>query len=126
MALVPRFKSFTREDFRGAPDWFEPLFLTLNEVMGGLVAALSGRLTRADNFTASDKTGAEFAAPTFHLKNFLATKPKHFQCTKLERIDGAAISAAWSMTWAISATDIVVTFQGLTAGDKYRASFIYE
>lgn len=134
MAAPPRFKNFSREDFRGAPTWFDPLFATLNESLGGLVNAISGRLTRSENFLAGEHmdktfTTAATVGATWPLafRNALPTKPKHVWVTSLRRADGAALSAAYSMTWDLAGDGgLRLTFQGLDASTEYRASIAYE
>jgi hypothetical protein len=134
MAPPPRFRQLSREDFREAPKWFEPLFTMLNEALGALSSAIDHRLTRTDNLQASEKIGLEFTtkgslAATWPLvvKNTLPTQPKHVWVTKLEPTNGASVSSAWSMTWKLNQSNqIELELQGLAELTPYRLSIAYE
>lgn len=134
MAQPPRFKSFSRENFPDAPEWFAQFLLPLNEVTSGLVNAISKRLTRKENFLAAEKVGLVFttretAADTFplRLKSELPSRPTHLWVTRLDVVEGEPISTPFSLTWRMAASgEIEVTFQGLAASTKYRATLAYE
>lgn len=134
MASPPRFKRFASEDFPGAPGWFESLLVPLNEVLGGLVEGVTKRLTRDQNFLSGAKTGIEFTTDATGLvpdllavKNILPIRPSHCWVTSLDRVDGAAITAAWSMTWVMDQGNTIrLSLQGLSASTKYRMSVVYE
>lgn len=134
MAAPPRFKAFARESFPDSPEWFAQFLLPLNEAVGGLVLAISRRLTRAENLFAAEKvrlafTTRETLADTWPLKvkNELSVRPTHLWLTKLERDDGAAISSAFSLTWTVGKDGLLeLTLQGLDAATKYHLSIAYE
>lgn len=134
MAAPPRFKAFSREDFPDAPEWFTTFLLPLNETVGGLVNALSRRLTRSENLLAAGKTGIEFSTQAtvdntwpLRLKNELPIRPSHLWATRLERADGGHISTPWSLTWRLAQSgEVEIRMQGLTASTKYRLSIAYE
>lgn len=133
MATPPKFKRFVREDFAGAPAWFEPLFVTLNEVLGAVVDGFSKKLTRSENFASQEKqleftTESTGASPeSLAVRNELSFRPKHCWVTSLERADGAAISSAFSMTWTLDQNNqLRLSLQGLSAATKYRMTIVYE
>lgn len=129
----PRFKALSREDFRGAPSWFEPLFILLNEVLGGVVRGLAQGLTRRENFASgiqedivftSDGSGFLMNHP---VKNQLPFRPSHCWVTRLARDDGAALLAPWSMSWKLNQKNqLEVSMQGLDDTAKYVMSLVYE
>lgn len=132
MALTPRFRQLSLEDYPDAPAWLAPLFQTLNETLGGLVDAMNNGLTRSENLASRAKTGIAFRTPAsgnvqVSFKNELAEAPKHVYATKLERKDGVAIAAAFSLTWALTSSgSIQCTLLGLVASTDYLLSVLYE
>lgn len=136
MAAPPRFKALSREDFRGAPEWFEPLFRLINESLSAIGNALDRRLTRTENLLAAEKVGAELTtravlADTWPLtiKNDLpgSVRPKHVWVTQLQRADGVRITDAWSMTWKLNGNgQLELELQGLAVSTSYRLSIAYE
>lgn len=134
MAQPPRFRRFAREDFPDAPAWLERLFLVLNETVGGLVEALEGRLTRSENLLSGTREGIVFATnaegapdPALAIAHGLPVRPRHCWVTRLERVDGAPITDAWSMTWALDDNNALrLSLQGLTALTRYRMSIAFE
>lgn len=134
MGLAPRFKRMSREDFAGSPAWFDPLFDVLNNVLGDTSNALTKNVTRSENLSATDKVGLTFKtratiAETWPVvfKNSLATQPLHVVVSRFDRVDGAALTAAYSMTWKMNqSNEVELTFQGLDPSTDYRASVVYE
>lgn len=133
MAAIPKFKRFAREDFAGAPSWFEPLLVLLNEILGAIVDAFSKKLTRSENLASYEKdveftTEADSSAPaTLAVKNELPFRPRHCWATFLERADGSALSAAYSFTWTLDQNNqLRLKVQGLSATTKYRMRIVYE
>lgn len=132
MATPPRFKRFSLEDYPGAPAWLGPLFLVLNETIDGLVEALNNALTRSENFASVEKLGIELrsaasGATVLTLGNQLATNPRHCWITSLRRKDGAAIAAAYALSWQMSSrNELKLTIVGLAASTDYLLSVVYE
>jgi hypothetical protein len=128
MAAPPKFTSLRIEDYKDAPQWIEPLFRVLNDVLLAVADALDAKITRTENLHANEKIGATFIGGSpLEIDFSLDTRPKHVVVTKLERVDGLALSAAWSNTWGLSQQGrIVLAFQGLTASVKYSCSVTYE
>lgn len=134
MASPPRFRRIARESIPGAPAWVEPLLLILNGALGTIALALSGSLTRRENIRSADKvqfrlTTLAVVANTWPkaVKNELPVKVTHCACTYLAKASGAAITAAWSMTWKPNQrNEIELSFQGLEASTEYVATIAYE
>ncbi len=134
MAGVPRFKRLSVEDYKGAPEWVEPMFRTLNEVVGGVVDGMSRRLTRSQNFLASEAVAREFKTANHAsdtepatVKPDISVRPRHVVLSKLEKVSGGKITTAFSMSWRLLQTgEIELTFQGLEADTDYRFSITYE
>lgn len=129
----PRFKRFVAEDYKGAPNWFVEFLTPLSEALGDIVAALTNRLTRADNFLSKSeplafKTAAT-AASTFPLrfKNKLGVKVTAASVWSFARKDGAALTGPWSVTIVPNQSDeLELTFQGLENSTDYVGVLIYE
>jgi len=135
MAQPPRFRAIRPEDLKGdVPEWAQQLLLALNETLGSIASALTGRLTRSENFLSGSKSGGTFRtkatlADTWpvEVKNLLPFQPTHVICSRLERVDGAAITDAWSYTWKMGANGLIqLSFQGLSVSTEYRFSLLYE
>ena len=130
---APRFKKFTAEDFKGAPQWFLEFLTPLSEALSDIVAALSGRLTRSDNFLSKAEpisfTTAATAANTFPLryKNKLGAKVSAASVWSFAKKNGTAPAAAWSVTIIPNQNDeLELTFQGLENATDYVGVLIYE
>lgn len=127
MARLPLYKNFTREAFPDAPDWAVRMFAMLNVTLAAIVDAMDRKLSRAENLRSAAKTNVTFTAPEVVLRNDLSSRPAHVWVTKLQRQDGVALAAAWSSTWAVNDRgELVITFQGLVAGDAYTCNVVTE
>ncbi len=132
MAAPPRFRRFNLEDYPGAPSWLAPLFLVLNETIGGLVGALANGLTRSENLASVEKTGIKFHSPAsgsalVTIGNQLGSNPKHCWITSLVLQNGAAPAAAFSLSWSMSSrNELNLTLLGLAASTDYLLSVVYE
>jgi hypothetical protein len=95
---------------------------------------MSGRLTRGENLASVELRGLRFVTATpasdsqaLRIAHDLVSRPKHAWVTQLARVDGAAISDAWSMSWRIATSgDLEVTFQGLADATEYLFSMVVE
>lgn len=132
MAQTPRFRALSREDFPGAPEWFDTFIVSYNEAVGGLVDALDQGLTRGENFASRAKVGIAFRSPAsggavVTFANELATTPQHVWPTKLTRKDGTAIASAFSLAWSLTSRGTIqCTVLGLVASTDYLLSILYE
>lgn len=130
MSPPPKVSKLRKEDFKDLPDWFDAVMDPLNDFMTAVSAALSQGLTRSENFNSVLRTGVEFTGTgtSVTVKHSLGRRPVSVQLAQLEVTSGAALAAAWSMTWAFSGTgtDLALSFQGLPTGRNYRASLILE
>jgi hypothetical protein len=55
------------------------------------------------------------------------SRPYACGCWDIVKTDGTALANAWSMTWGLSQQNqLELTFQGLEASTKYRATILYE
>ena len=135
MAASPKPLALRAEDLGDVPEWGRAMMERLNEFSAQVSECMSKGVTRGENLSATDKIDLVFTtqstpANTFPIRisHGLANGvAKHVDCTKLERVDGTAISSAWSMTWGNTSEGMVnVTFQGLTGSVKYRANFTFE
>lgn len=129
MATPPKFTAFRIEDYKGAPQWFEPFMRAVNDVLVSIVDALNAHLTRTENMASGEKIDATIVGGTaLQISHTLATKPKHVYVTKLAKTDGdIALAAAWSFTWKMNqANQIELNFQGLVASTKYVCNVVYE
>lgn len=134
MAAPPRFKSFRMEEYPGAPSWLQVLLPKLNESVGGLVNAISGRLTRKENFQSFEKLDYAFttkpvAEETWPLRltNALPFRPNHCILTKLVRDDRAAIVSPFCFTWDCNASgQLQFWVQGLDASTGYKMNLVVE
>lgn len=134
MAAPPKTKSIVLEDFKEAPGWFSKLLLPLNEFMGSVANALTGRLTRKDNFLGYyepfDFTTDALAANTFPLKfkNKLlgGVKPSSVVVGRIKKYSGV-MSAAWSIEWDMnSAGEVEVIFTGLENSTRYVGNLVFD
>ncbi len=135
MARPPRFRAIRPEDLPGeVPEWAQTFLLTLNDALGTIANALTGGLTREDNFRAGERVGLTFrteatVANTWpvEVKHGMPVSPRHVVCSRMDRVDGAAHSAAWSMSWKLGTNGLIqLTFQGLSASTEYRFNLLYE
>jgi hypothetical protein len=132
MAPPPRIRSIARESIPGAPAWVDPLLQLIGEALGQVSIALSRRLTRTENFYAGEKLGVFFKTPASGVPMALVKwdtvdKPKHVDVTSLARLDGVAITAAWSCTHVLNQRgQIELSFQGLAASTDYRCNVRWE
>ena len=124
----------TAETAPEAPSWWkEKLLPVIQSALADVGNALKKGLTRRENmvgdwddvtFRTSAAVADTWPVPRKHR---MAGKPEHVVCSRLKRKDGAAITAAWSMTWDLSGTnEIQLTFQGLSDATEYEARILYE
>jgi hypothetical protein len=135
MATPPKPLSF-RLDTLGAdvPAWAQDVLEQINTFAAQVSESLTKGITRAENLRGTEKVGLTFttkatAADTFPIPvaHGLPQNPEHVEDTKLERVDGAAITSAYSMTWRNgSEGQVLVTFQGLSNSTKYRVNMTFE
>jgi hypothetical protein len=126
----PKLTKIRKEDFKDTPPWFDDLLQPLNDFISAVSGGLNQGLTRSENFASVLRTGIEFTgtgAPVT-VKHDLGRRPVSVVLAQLEIVTGAALTAAWSMTWTFSGngTDILLSFQGLPTGRSYRVSLILE
>jgi hypothetical protein len=129
-----KFKRLLPDDYPGAPQWLPQLFLVLNSVLTDIAIGLSGQLVRGENLRSGMATGLAFrtatpasSTPALLVANRLDSAPTMVWVTRLARRDGAAITAAWSMTWQMNDRGLLsVTFQGLSDDTEYLVSLAYE
>jgi hypothetical protein len=135
MAAPPKTKGLLAEDFKEAPGWFAKLLTPLNEFMSSVTNALTGRLTRKDNFLGYtepfDFTTDASAANTFPLrfKNRLGggVKPTSVFVGQIYKHNNIKMSAAYSIEWVIGATgEIEVTFTGLENSTRYVGTLVFD
>jgi hypothetical protein len=134
MAPPPKPLNLRAEDMGDLPEWAQNLVEQLNTFAAQVNECLSKGITRTDNLQATGKVGLVFttkatASDTFPIKvaHGLPQNPEHADCTKLERADGTAVSAAYSMTWsATSEGQALISFQGLSNSTKYRVNLTFE
>jgi len=135
MSAPPKYR-IVRADQMGdggeMPGWALSAFGAINQTLREVCNSLGKGLTRGDNMLAGSKAGLVYTTPasganTTKVQCDMASPPKHFWVSRLERDDGTAISSAWSITWRnLAGTQVEVTFQGLTASTKYVFSCLYE
>lgn len=135
MAAPPKTKGLLLEDFKEAPSWLGKLFTPLNEFMSSVSNALSGRLTRKDNFLgyseAFDFTTKAAAADTFPLrfKNKLlgGAKPTSVWVGQIHKYSGAKMVAAWSPEWVLNSDgEVEITLTGLENSTRYVGTFNFD
>ncbi len=122
-----------KEDYKEAPTWMGRLFVQLNEWLTAVTATLTQGITRAENMRSVVKvitfTTAPTAINTFPqtVRHGLGQKPTDIWVGRLRRIDAAAMTDAWSFSWALDAKgDLAVTFQGLSGSASYEVRLIIE
>lgn len=133
MASPPKNLVLRKEDYQGSPPWLGKLFLQLNEFFTSVFVALARGLTRSENLRSTVKaiTFTTLAIPdnTFPVavKHDLGQRPTDVWVGRLRRVDGAAITDAWSLTWDLDSNgNLSVRFQGLDASTQYEARLILE
>lgn len=105
----------------------DPLIAILNDALGSIANAMSRSLTRSENLRGGEKVGLRFTGDTIAFRPEVPTTPKHVWCTRLTLENGSPVTAAWSLSWALTSSGTVaVTFQGLAASTTHLASFLYE
>lgn len=125
--MIPKPLTLRKEDYKDAPAWTERLFAQLNEWLGVTTSALTGALTRADNMASRVKTIAFTSDTVVSVKHGLGKRASDVWLGRLRRADGAAITAAYSMTWDHDGSDgVKLRFQGLVAATRYEARIIVE
>lgn len=136
MATPPKKRLLTVEDVPEAPSWLGKVLEALNPVLQGLVAALSGNLTRKDNLVSEVKV-VELTIPTgatvgdYFPIRFSTTVAAPFavwfartETLSGDGINGAAVLGAWSRT---ADGQVQVDYiDGLLSGSKFRFTFIVE
>jgi hypothetical protein len=135
MALPPKTKKIVTEDFKEAPAWFAKFLAPLNEFMTSVADALTGRLTRAENFLGYyeevDFTTAAVASDTFPLKfkNKLlgGVRPRSVYVGRIKKYNGVRMSAAYSIEWDLNQQgEIEVVFIGLENGTRYLGTLVFD
>lgn len=134
MSAPPRLRGLSRETTPDAPGWWDRVLAVLSPFIGDVTASLSNGLTRKENFRSGVNENVRFAtkatiADTWPVlvKNELNVRPYGCSLVDLERVDGADIDGAFSMTWKLNQKNqLGLTFQGLEASTEYRATIVYE
>lgn len=133
MAAPPNTKGLSIEDFKGAPHWFGEFLSAFGDFMSSVVNALSGRLTRKDNFLGYAEPfdfTTTVAAATFPLrfKNKLlgGTRPTSVLVAQIHRYDNLPMAAAYSLEWTLSSGEIAITLTGLENNTRYVGTFIFD
>lgn len=136
MATAPQPLSFRAEDLGSdAPEWALKTFDQLNAYGAQANEVLAKGITRGDNLAGTEKLGLTFttstpasSTPAVSVAHGLKTgTAKHVVLGKLERTDGAAITAAYSMTWRNGSNgQALLLFQGLSDTTKYRINLTFD
>lgn len=139
MAQPPRFRQLTPETVPGAPEWALRMFAILNQSLKELADALNGKLTAPENIQRGRRVvkirtrpnvDETFDAPIgpVVVKNELSARPSEVWIGKVERVDGAAIRTAVSLTWKIDGNgNIAITYvAGLEPDTEYLLVVVYE
>lgn len=110
----------------------DPLLQLVGDALGQLSFALSRRLTRTENLYAGEKLGATFASPasgtpTLSVKWDVVDRPRHVDVNGLARVDGTAITSAWSCLWTLTQRGTIeIAFQGLAVSASYTCNVRWE
>ncbi len=132
MATPPKQGAITKDNFKEAPPWFERFLLLLNSFLTDVTAALNRGLTLRENLQTHLYEKLQITVPDsatgIPFKNALSVVPLRVSVSQIEPVaTGAAISAAWSHTWTMNGqNEVLIKFQGLTAGTKYRVTVLLE
>lgn len=129
MAKLPQISRLSREDYRGAPPWFEKLLIVLNMFINSVYQALSGNLTMGDNIRAAVQTISITASTTSTATTTSIPLPvwKPMGVFIIQCLDSTSepLYAAPGVSWKIGQGKIDITaFHGLTSGHKYTITMV--
>ena len=98
---------------------------TLNTFLDQTSTALSSQLTLADNLKSQRFTTVlPVASSTTSFSYTLNERPTEVRIGQITRVDGTAITAAFSLTWSYDGAKIAVVLQGLDAGKAHNITII--
>ena len=129
MAKLPQITKLSREDFRGAPAWFDGLANIINLFMSTIYYALQGQLTFTENIRAVVRTITVTASTTSTATTTSIPLPvwKPTGVFIVQCLDSTSepLYAAPGVSWKIGQGKIDITaFHGLTSGHKYTITLI--
>ncbi len=127
MASPLSISRLTREEFKDAPAWINPLLSWLNQLMEQLAFAQNGQLTFEENLRTRVKTFSLLAgaAPENNTSSFtcdLKVAPKMLFLGRAVQVGGnyTPITAAVSVSWRYESGMVyIMAVTGLTAGQTY-------
>lgn len=120
--MIPLLKKVIDQDILGAPLWFKPIQLTINNFMQNTFAILKRQITFQDNIRCEIKE-LKLTAPVVSF-SVPITIPKPLGVILLG-IEGKDFTSEPAIRWSTSQKAILIeSLSGLTAGNEYKVRIL--
>lgn len=126
MGVIPRLKSFRREDYAEAPEWFARFLANMSPFVGDVTSALSGGLDSSNlgkqfadvSLTTANTLEDTFAPGKVTIKNRLGVRPRSVTLGKCQpRVPPTYAQETWT---PLSLVNSWVTLDAVNAVPSYK------